>query len=130
MSDWVLDASALLALVHGETGRERVREAMAAGAVISTVNLAEVVSKLADDGMPETAIRATLAQFSLDVAEFNLEAAFVAGLLRPRTRSAGLSLADRACIALGRQSGLPVLTTDRAWRRLDLSAEVEIEMLR
>ena len=130
MSEWVLDASAALAVLQQEPGEERVERALADGAVISAVNLSEVVAKLADRGMPEAEIRADITRLRLDVAPFNGVDAFAAGLLRPVTRAAGLSLGDRACIALGRRSGLPVLTADIAWTGLDLGPGVEITALR
>ena len=130
MSEWVLDASAALAVLQQEPGEERVEQALADGAVISAVNLSEVVAKLADRGMPEAEIRADITRLRLDVAPFNGVDAFAAGLLRPATRAAGLSLGDRACIALGRRSRLPVLTADIAWTALDLGPGVEITALR
>ena len=131
-SEWVLDASALLALLNREPGEERVAEALAAGVVMSTVNLSEVVAKLADIGMPEAEIREAIEPLGLGFAAFDDAGAFGAGLLRPASRTVGLSLGDRACLALGRQSGLPVLTADLAWNSLDfgLDSGVEITMLR
>ena len=130
MSEWVLDASALLALLKREPGEERVERALADGAVISAVNLSEVVAKLAGGGTPETGIRARIGALRVDVADFDGADAFAAGLLLPATRAAGLSLGDRACIALGRRSRLPVLTADIAWTSLDLGPGVEITALR
>ena len=87
MSEWVLDASAVLAVLKHEPGEERVTEALVAGAVISTVNLSEVVAKLAGAGAPEAGIRARIAGLRVDVAPFDADAAFAAGLLIPLTRS-------------------------------------------
>ncbi len=126
----VLDASALLALLHQEPGEERVVEALASGAVMSAVNLSEVVAKLADIGMTEPDIRATVETLDIEVAEFDVSGAFATGMLRPPSRRAGLSLGDRACLALGQQRGLPVLTADTAWNSLSLGSEIEIVMLR
>ena len=120
MSEWVLDASAALAVLKREPGEDRVTEALGEGAVISAVNLSEVVAKLAGGGMPESEIRADIRGLRMDVAPFDADAAFAAGLLIPLTRSAGLSLGDRACIALGQRRGLPVLTADAAWAGLGL----------
>ena len=130
MSDWVLDASALLALLNREPGEERVADALAAGAIISAVNLSEVVAKLAEIGMPQAEIREAVEPLGLGVVDFDAEGAFTAGLLRPDTRAAGLSLGDRACLALGKQRGVPVLTADQSWGGLDLGSEVAITMLR
>ncbi len=130
MTDWVLDASALLALLNREPGAERVAEALAAGAIISAVNLSEVIARLAEIGMPGAEIREAIEPLGLDVADFDAEGAFAAGLLRPATRAAGLSFGDRACLALGAQRGVPVLTADRAWIGLDLGSDLAITMLR
>ncbi len=119
----VLDASAVLAVVYFETGADVVLEALP-GAVISSVNLSEVIAKLADGGTPESEIFALLRELKLTVIPFGIDQAYLAGMLRPLTRSAGLSLGDRACIALGLQLGYGVLTADRGWAALDLGIEV------
>jgi PIN domain nuclease of toxin-antitoxin system len=92
-------------------------------AAISAVNLSEVAAKLAESGMPGEVIRAALEGLALETHDFGRELAFQAGLLRPLTRSRGLSLGNRACLALGRQLGLPVLTTDQPWEGLDPGIE-------
>ncbi len=123
MSSAVLDASALLALLKREQGGEVVAEALAQGAAIGAVNLSEVVARLAEAGMPEPDIRQVIEPLGLDVIAFDADLAYLAGMLRATTRQLGLSLGDRACLALGRRLGLPVLTTDRAW--LGLSGQVQ-----
>ncbi len=130
MSSWVLDASALMALLNEETGRERVESALEAGAIMSSVNLSEVVAKLADAGLPEAAVRDVIAPVELAFAVFGAEDAFAAGLLRPSTRSTGLSFGDRACLALALRVGASVLTADRAWGTLDLGSDIEIALIR
>ena len=130
MSRAVLDASALLALLNRERGAEQVAEALAAGAIIGAVNLSEVVAKLADIGMPEAEIREALEPLALDVVDFDVADAFATGLLRPLARAAGLSLGDRACLALGRRTALPVLTADQAWTHLALAPAIEITVIR
>lgn len=127
MSEAVLDASALLALLNGEPGAEEVEKTIP-GAAVSAVNLSEVVAKLAEGGMPEEAIGLALGGIELEVVSFDGPLAYRAGLLRVPTRSLGLSFGDRACIALGRHLGAPVLTTDRRWR--ELSVGVEIRLIR
>ena len=119
----VLDASAVLALVNSEPGAGVVGE-VASEAVVSAVNLSEVVAKLAEGGMPEEAISELFEDLNLEVIPFDSEQAYRAGLLRPLTRPIGLSLGDRACIALGLRLGSAVLTTDRGWATLDLGLEV------
>jgi ribonuclease VapC len=123
--DAVLDASAVLVLVQGEPGSELVARCIP-GALISAVNYAEVVGKLADAGMPGDQIELALSSLGLRVVPLDERAAIDVGLLRPATRSHGLSLGDRACLALGVTSGLPVLTSDRAWSEVDVGAVVEV----
>ena len=96
------------------------------GALISAVNLAEVVGKLADAGMPGDQIELALSSLGLRVVPLDAQAATDVGLLRPATRALGLSLGDRACLALGMASGLPVLTSDRAWSLVEVGAVVEV----
>jgi PIN domain nuclease of toxin-antitoxin system len=124
VSDVVLDASAVLALLQDEPGSERVLESLP-GALICSVNLSEVVAKLTELGMPEPDIRLALS-LGLEVVAFDEALAYSAGALRPVTRSAGLSLGDRACLALARSRSLPALTTDRAWRDTGVDTVVEV----
>jgi PIN domain nuclease of toxin-antitoxin system len=123
----VLDASALLALLNAEPGNEEVERSIP-GAAISAVNLSEVVAKLTEAGMSEEAVRSVLEDIEIDVHPFDRELAYRTGVLRTVTKELGLSLGDRACIALGRQLQRPVLTTDRNWRYLKL--EIEIRVIR
>ncbi len=125
MSQFVLDASALLALLSREKGWEQVEQAIAMGATISTVNIAEVVSKLSDVGMPETAIRQALDLLGLEIVDFNQSLAHHTGMLRPLTKHVGLSLGDRACLALAGVRHIPALTADRAWENLLLDITVQ-----
>jgi PIN domain nuclease of toxin-antitoxin system len=120
----VLDASALLALLNDEPGSDRVERALP-GAVMSAVNLSEVASKLADVKIPGPEIETTLMGFGLEIVPFDAPQALAAGLLRDQTRALGLSLGDRACLALGISRSLPVLTTDRSWTELELGVEVQ-----
>jgi len=121
-----LDASAILALVHQEPGSERVTEALALGAAMSAVNFSEVVAKLAEAGMTHREIHEVLDSLQIEVVPFDTVSAYEAGLLRPATRHLGLSLGDRACLALARLLGVPALTTDRAWSDLPLGVPVQV----
>jgi len=117
----VLDASALLAHLRDEPGADVVAEAIASGAVISTVNLAEVFSRVADRGVDPAKLAAELTQSGLldgaiTVEPFTAADAIDAGRLRPLTRDAGLSLGDRACLALARRLDAPALTADTDWQ--------------
>ena len=125
MSRVVLDASAVLALLNDEPGADRVAKVLP-DSVISAVNLAEVVAKLAEAGMPGDEIREALDPLGLEVVPFEEELAYAAGELRPKTRSLGLSLGDRACLALGVRLGLSVLTTEGAWQKAAVSIPVVV----
>lgn len=126
MSDaYVLDASALLAALGGEPGAERVR-ALLPSARIGSVNLSEVVAKLHERGVPDAVIDEILVDLDLTVVPFDAATARRAGLLRGATRAAGLSLGDRACLALAAERDAVAVTTDRAWGELDLGIAVEL----
>ena len=119
MSKFVLDASALLELLSQEPGAERWAAALN-DAAISAINLSEVVAKLAESGMREVEIRGALEPLGIDVVTFDAALAYRAGLLRAQTKRLGFSLGDRACLALGLQMKLPVLTADRSWMKLQV----------
>jgi PIN domain nuclease of toxin-antitoxin system len=125
MADCVVDASAILALVKGERGAGVVR-ARIAGAVVSTVNVAEVGTKLVDWGMSDAGLRHVIFNLGFEVRPFDTGQALAAAALRAATRSHGLSLGDRACLALAQSARLPVLTADRAWRAVGLDVEIEV----
>lgn len=126
MSVYVLDASALLALMNGECGSGRVEEAVEAGAAISLVNVAEVVAKLSELGMPKEVVREALDVLGMETVAFDTAQAYKTGLLRPVTRHIGLSLGDRACLSLAIQLEQPVLTADRAWKSLNLGIDIQV----
>ena len=126
MSNVVLDASAVLALLNAEPGSELVADALAGGVTMSAINLAEVVAKLSEAGMGADRIREAIDLLAIHIADFDADTAYQTGLLRPRTRAAGLSLGDRACLALAQRLGVPAVTTDRAWERLALGVGVRI----
>ncbi len=125
MSRVVLDASALLATLNDETGADRVAQALP-DAVMSAVNLSVVVRKLADAGVPSEETHEALDPLGIDVVPFDAPLAHATGELRPKTRSLGLSLADRACLALGAKLKLPVLTSERSWQRAGVGVSVEL----
>ncbi len=125
----MLDASALLALLLDEPGAGRVT-ALLDDAAISAVNLSEVVGQYARRGIAVSEIRRMLSLFSIQVIPFDDALAFDAGLLVPKTKSAGLSLGDRACLALALQLGATALTADRSWSRISRAIGVEIELIR
>lgn len=122
----VLDASAVLALLYREPGHERVAEQLA-GAVVSTVNWAEIVQKLAQRGHPAPVAAAdAVRSLGVHVLAFTADDAVRAAQLWPTTRSVGLSLGDRACLAVA--AGIPdgvAVTADQAWSTLDLRVPVQ-----
>jgi PIN domain nuclease of toxin-antitoxin system len=122
---FAVDASALLAVFNRERGAEVVVPLLP-GAAISAVNPCEAVTKLVERRTPEDEIRALVGQTALEIHPFDEPAAFRAAALRPLTRTAGLSLGDRACLALGIALAATVLTTDRTWARLNLGVRVQV----
>ncbi|HEY1795398.1 MAG TPA: type II toxin-antitoxin system VapC family toxin [Stellaceae bacterium] len=122
-SDWVADASAILALLKNEA-ITTIDPQFLVGAVISSVNLSEVVQKLYADGLGDDHVEEAIASMDLRVVPFDQRQAVAAARLWMQTRGAGLSLADRACLGLGAGMSLPVVTADRAWATLDLGVEV------
>ncbi len=129
MTRTVLDASAILAALFREPGADVVEAHYEAG-VVSSVNLSEVVSKLSDRGMPSVEAREFLFGLGLAVRPFDARLACIAGSLRDATRSIGLSLGDRACLALGIAEGVPVVTVDRKWAEISEAVGVEVLLAR
>lgn len=123
MTEVVLDASALLAFLRKEPGQERV-EAVLGQSLMSAVNAAEVVSKAIDHGGTLEGISNSLARLPVRVVPFTSEDALIAGSLRAATRSQGLSLADRACLALAIKRTLPAMTADGDWARCGLDVKI------
>lgn len=124
MSRSVLDASVMLTFLNDEPGASAASQALEGEPVMSAVNVSEVASKLVDAGIDAAEVRLMLDGLQIEVVAFDEEAAYEAGALRPATRKAGLSLGDRACVALGLRLGVPVVTADRTWRSLSLPVEV------
>ena len=125
MSRVVLDASALLALLNDEKGADKVRELLP-DALISTVNLAEVVTRLSLLGMPAEQTREILTLLGLEIVPFDEEQAFLTGLLVAKTHSLGLSLGDRACLALANVTSTTAVTADRVWKELKLGVKIQL----
>jgi ribonuclease VapC len=121
--DYVLDSSAVICLLGKEQGFAKVQE-LARHAIISTVNLSEVISKLQERGGTDDIIAETLADLALNTVEFDTSQAYLAGTLRNVTRSRGLSLGDRACLALAASRGAIAVTTDKAWKDFDNIARI------
>ncbi len=125
MSKVVLDASTLLALLRREPGSEIVQSALD-NAVISTVNLSEVLAKAAELSKGFDAAKAALAGLQLSVIPFDEQQSEIAASLRSVTRSLGLSLGDRCCLALGIAQALPIMTADRDWSKLQVGITIHV----
>jgi len=123
MTDTVLDASAVLAWLYEEPGMDRVGEALD-GALLSSVNAAEAVTKLIRNGIDPSGATQRVRDLPCLIVSVDEELGLRAGELFPVTRHKGLSLGDRVCLALAEREGLAVLTTDRAWADLDLGVEI------
>jgi PIN domain nuclease of toxin-antitoxin system len=120
MARAVFDASAVIALLRDEPGAEVVA-GYAGEALISAVNLQEVIKVLLADGVSEGVAREMLAPLGLDVRSHGLDEAWAAAGLYAVTKSRGSGLGDRSCMALAIAEGLPALTTDRAWNELAIA---------
>ena len=126
MNKIVLDASALLAVLNREPGADKLTAEMLSKATSSTVNLAEVQGKLVNLGLQASdAWGATLSPIR-EATAFTAEHAQAAGNLITKTRSLGLSLGDRACLALGIVLGAPVYTADKSWKKLKLGVAIHL----
>lgn len=119
----VLDASALLCLLNDEPGADRVI-AVLARCVVGTANLAEVVSKLRERGLTLAEVREALGGLHLDVRPLSPAQALTIGDLRPTTRSLGLSLGDRACLALALDLQAEMYTTDGPLASVDVGIAI------
>lgn len=119
----VLDASAVLALLHSEAGADAVEEALE-HAAISTVNWSEVCQRSIAHNVDISDLRADAEALGVRLMPFSVEDAEHAAELWSATRDLGLSLGDRACLGLARRLGQPALTADRAWLALDVGVEI------
>ena len=125
MSEAVLDASAVLALINEEPGAEVV-DALLDDAVISAVNLSEVIAVLVDAGFELERASGRIGALGLGVIAFDEPQALRAGALRAATRRAGLSFGDRACLGLAEALKVPAVTADRSWATLGLASEIQL----
>lgn len=121
----VLDASAVLAFLHDEPGSLVVSRALE-GALVSSVNWSEVLQKALDRSVGVDGMQQEFVDLGVTFEPFTQDHAEIAAQLWSKTRSHGLSFADRACLALGIDQNLPVLTADRAWRQLELTVEIRV----
>ena len=123
MNSCVLDASAILVVLNREPGSATVEDLLQ-GALVSTVNVAEIAGKLADSGMPLSEIGSAIEVLGVTIVDFDAQMALETGALRPSTRKHGLSLGDRACLATGKVLGKTVFTADRTWTNLRVGVRI------
>ena len=128
MTKLVLDASTLIAYIQKEPGAEHVVDLLPY-AVMSSVNYAEVTTVLSRLKMTSDVIETVLKNLICHIVPFDQSQAFVTGLLQRQTRSKGLSLGDRACLALGIHLQVPIYTADKMWANLDLE-QADIRLIR
>jgi len=121
----VLDASALLALLHREPGWEKVHSVIE-GSGICTINWCEAIQKIGAKGLDTGGLRASLEELGLFIIPFSVEHAELAASLWKSTRQQGLSLADRACLAVAIGNKAPVYTADKAWTNLGLDLDIQL----
>ena len=121
----VLDASALLAFMFREAGHERVN-AVLDDACMSTVNVAEVLGRFARDGHSPAQVWQAMQATAVEWVPLGSRDAVNISVLAPIAQQFGLSLADRACLALARSRNMPVLTADRIWANVDVGIDVEV----
>jgi len=119
----VLDTSALLALCFAENGAKKVA-ARGQDGLMSAVNYSEAIAKATDYGLPLETVKRALASLKLRMVPFDEEHAVMAASFRPATRKLHVSFADRACLSAAAVAGLPVLTGDRKWAKIDCGVEI------
>ncbi|HTC07021.1 MAG TPA: type II toxin-antitoxin system VapC family toxin [Xanthobacteraceae bacterium] len=125
MASAVLDSSAVLAILNAEPGADLVIATLD-DALLSTVNYAEVVTKIVERGGTYKEAEAALQLITATVIDFDLALAQRTGALRAETRKRGLSLGDRACLSLAEREGVPAITGDRSWVGAVSSVEVRL----
>ena len=124
----VLDASAVLAALLNEPGAVRVERALKRGAAMSSVNVAEVAARLSQDGLSSVTVASVVRGLGVEIIPFDRQTALLSGAYRTKTRSQGLGLGDRACLATASSLGLPVLTADRSWTDLDIDGVTIVQI--
>ncbi|MCA9184695.1 MAG: type II toxin-antitoxin system VapC family toxin [Pirellulaceae bacterium] len=124
MSSFVLDTSALVAILRNEKGADQVKDRLH-GALVSSVTLSEVLCKTIDKGGSLEMARAMLSSLPLETVPFDDEQAAIAASIHESTLGRVIAFADRACLALALSRQLPILTSDRQWKKLKLNLQVE-----
>jgi ribonuclease VapC len=117
MIEYILDSTALIALVGLESGSQQIARLLKNSAV-SAVNLAETANKLLEKGFSQAEVRESLAKLELQVEDWSEAMAYRSAEFTQFSKSHGLSLGDRACLTLAKQLRATAVTSDRTWRRL------------
>ncbi len=125
MNEIVFDASAILAILKEETGSKTIEKYLDKG-VMSAVNFSEVIAQLIKHGMPEKMALSTVNSLGLTVIPFDSQNAYDAAVLIKNTSKTGLSMGDRACLALAQSLKKPAITADKAWGKLDVQINIKI----
>ena len=127
LQGYVLDASAVLALLNQEMGADKVELALLLPATcMSSVQFAEVTAKLVMAGIPAVKIQEIMTELAIPIVDLNEKIAFESALLMPLAKPFGLSLGDRVCLATSLTVGLPALTADKIWLQLNMSINIEL----
>jgi PIN domain nuclease of toxin-antitoxin system len=126
VSKVVFDASVLLAVIYQERGFEKLTPELLSQSMVSAVNLAEVHSKLVSSGWAAQDAWEDACIPANEIAPFTAAQAEIAGNLVKQTRTMGLSLGDRACLALALHLKVPVYTADRSWKQLSLGVRIHV----
>ena len=126
MTAYILDTSALLAHLWQEPGEARVAQLLLTEhCLLGATNLAEVVTKMTERGLPVSEVSTVVNSLNVDIIPLTQKQAEVAGILRQTTRHLGLSLGDRACLALAKTMDGIAITADRPWQALNLGIAIE-----
>jgi ribonuclease VapC len=125
VTEAILDASALIAFLRNERGAEKVT-AVVARSCISSVNLAETLSKMIEYGKPLEEVAYQIERLRIPVIPFDAEQARIAASLWKPTRAVGMALGDRACLALALKAGVPAMTAEKDWVKVDVGVKVEL----
>ncbi len=126
MNKKALDSSAILAVIFQETGAEIV-EPLLDKALVSSINVAEVFTKLTEKGILNQQMIDDFQQLGIEIVDFNLEQAVKVAELRPLTKHLGLSLGDRSCLALAMLHNTTAVTADKEWQKLTFC---QVELIR
>jgi ribonuclease VapC len=127
LQGYVLDASAVLALLNQETGADKVEQALLLPATcMNSVQFAEITAKLIMTGIPSAKVQEIMTELAIPIIALNEKIAFESALLMPLAKPFGLSLGDRICLATSLTIGVPALTADKIWLQLKMLVNVEL----